>query len=477
MDAVLELIFGSPWQLTAAVAVYGLCAATYRDLWKHEPARKRWIGYLIQNSWSRRYREILRHILDWIDARLTPEIAEEGWDPHERRSAWSYSLLNFSLFTAFCYPTIALMLAWALSGEDRRIGDWVLLAAEPDPLKRAAEVMLLVGYAVLLCFLARRPRTSMTTALIAGMCLPLPYLFAVDLIRDLDARSMGFEVTVVTMLFFFIFVVMYLGPARIFRFAHQSIGYFTERKATVLFALMALVIPGVIFQPAAPPPEWPPDYMVTAEDAALFDRIDAIFAYMDSMFATALILASVLPVFNAATDFLSSGLTRYLMRRGLSGQMALTALIDIAGAAAIFCLFIVGLMALLAAMPLMSGARMIDLGAVFADIRARPDDYWWLYVTFISTLLPTLMHLALAAFGTVIQGWEGLRRYIVEGLVAAGEGDEVRGRWATRALTLAMTAGVMAPVLLVGLMVEHRGNLGLVLLGLFERVAQALGLV
>ncbi|MCH8953025.1 MAG: hypothetical protein IID49_13005 [Proteobacteria bacterium] len=76
MDKLLDLLFDQTWWLVLALAVYGFCWATYRDLYANEPSRKRWIGYLAQNTWSNRYRKVLGNMLDWVDARLTPEISD-----------------------------------------------------------------------------------------------------------------------------------------------------------------------------------------------------------------------------------------------------------------------------------------------------------------------------------------------------------------------------------------------------------------
>ena len=61
---------------------------------------------------------------------------------------------------------------------------------------------------------------------------------------------------------------------------------------------------------------------------------------------------------------------------------------------------------------------LFDLGAFFADLRANPGHYWWLYFTLFSTLIPTVLHATVAIFGSLIHLWPWLRRFIVEGLAA-----------------------------------------------------------
>ena len=127
MNKLLELLFGMPWWLVLALGVYGFCFATYRDLYAHEPSRKRWIGYLTQNTWSNRYRKLLGNMLDWVDARLTPEISDQDWKPDEARAAWSHGLLNLSLLLAVAYPILSVIVYWAVTNRDGGIGSHVLI--------------------------------------------------------------------------------------------------------------------------------------------------------------------------------------------------------------------------------------------------------------------------------------------------------------------------------------------------------------
>ena len=166
-----------------------------------------------------------------------------------------------------------------------------------------------------------------------------------------------------------------------------------------------------------------------------------------------------------------------LMRRGLERRMLFSALLDVLGAGAAFFCMGIGLMVVLAISRDAYGQPIFDLDSIFADIRADPGAYWWLYICLLSTLVPTLAHIAFATFGALVQGWPGLRRFIVEGLDAAGRGDEILGRWATRVLTLTMTVSIMLPVLIVGGLLQHQAYLGNGLLTAFEAIARLIGLI
>ncbi|MEO1492868.1 MAG: hypothetical protein AAFV19_12005 [Pseudomonadota bacterium] len=483
MEPILELLFGSPWQLVVAMGIYGLLASTYKDLWKHDVARKRWTGYLIQNTWSRRYKDLLGHILNWIDVRLTPEIEDHGWQPGEVRSAWSFCLFNFSFAMAWTYPVIAIVAMWLIGGEPQRLGSSVILSGDVGQLARAAELAVVIAYVALILWLATRPPVDIAKAVIFGTIGGFPYLLVVYATRGFSAESSGFTFTAFAWAGGMIFMVSYLGN-RWFQVAYKTLGGMMRRKTLFLISVYVALLCVVVVTTAIPAPE--PYIPQTPEEAAALAAFDQsavgqfflrVDAYMIASNAGFLLFASALPIFNALTDFLSSGLTRYLMRRGLERRMLFAAGLDVLGAAAAFVSMGFGLMVVLAIARDAYGQPIFDLSSIFANIRADPGAYWWLYICLMSTLVPTLAHLALAAFGVVIQGWPGLRRYIVQGLEAAGHGDEVQGRWATRALTIAMTLSIMLPILIVGALLEHQGAIALMLLAMFEGLARIAGLI
>jgi hypothetical protein len=211
--------------------------------------------------------------------------------------------------------------------------------------------------------------------------------------------------------------------------------------------------------------------------SVMFVAIAAALRFGNPGASSIILFLAILPLLNAAADFGSTGLTRWRLRKGLAGRMWREMLIDLGGAAATF--FLLGAFTILAIdhMRWSDGSALFDLAAFFNDIRANPGHYWWLYFTLFSTLIPTVLHGAVAVFGTGIHLWPGLRRYIVEGLDAGGKGDAVKGRWAVWALCLSMTVSVVAPVFVLGHLVLYRGIFGFWLLDLFEGFARAVGAI
>ena len=121
--------------------------------------------------------------------------------------------------------------------------------------------------------------------------------------------------------------------------------------------------------------------------------------------ATLIVFLALLPLLNAVFDFFSIGLTRFLLRRGAvsAGSGALGwALGDLASALVFFALLGLALVTMIQWLNGLGAAPLLDLGALFADIRADPGAYWWLYVTLFSTLLPTLLHFVLASFSALL---------------------------------------------------------------------------
>ncbi len=109
---------------------------------------------------------------------------------------------------------------------------------------------------------------------------------------------------------------------------------------------------------------------------------------------------ALLPLINGLFDFFSFGATRYFLRIGARQRGVFApfwALVDLLIGAALFVML--GCASVLAVYVARTGDgnALIDLGDLFARISADPHAFWWLYATFFSTLLPTILHLFIAA--------------------------------------------------------------------------------
>jgi hypothetical protein len=153
-----------------------------------------------------------------------------------------------------------------------------------------------------------------------------------------------------------------------------------------------------------------------------------------------------LPLLNAWADFASVGLTRWRLRCGVQGHLVFNAVLDAAAAAAILLLLAFAIIATVHFVSPADGLPLIDMPAVFTGLHDTPGQYWWLGFMLFSTLLPTLIHLAIGAFAlfTLVSGWLG--KPIAAGLM---KGDSPEGRFASLALALCAALAVWLPCLLL----------------------------
>jgi len=128
----------------------------------------------------------------------------------------------------------------------------------------------------------------------------------------------------------------------------------------------------------------------------------------------------LLPLFNAVFDFLSAGLTRYLLRLGLEQKRAIwRAILDGLGGIAIFFTLGCSLITFVTFVTPADGRPVVDLAQLFPNLRTTPGDYIWLMMTLFSTLLPTLLHLSLVLL-TLALHYPACWRNFVAGLVESG---------------------------------------------------------
>ncbi len=167
-----------------------------------------------------------------------------------------------------------------------------------------------------------------------------------------------------------------------------------------------------------------------------------------------LLFLGFLPLLNAWADFASVGLTRWRLRCGVQGHLVFNAVVDAVAAIAILFLLAFAIIATIHFVRPGGGAPLVNLPALFTDLRTAPGQYWWLGFMLFSTLLPTLIHLAIGAFAlfTLVSGWLG--RPIAAGLL---KGDSPEGRFASLALTICAALAVWAPLLLLWLVLTSAG--------------------
>jgi len=117
----------------------------------------------------------------------------------------------------------------------------------------------------------------------------------------------------------------------------------------------------------------------------------------------------VLPLVNAQFDFLSMTATRFFLRRGVNsdwrGQIG-WGLADLGVGIVCFLAMCLTAIAVVMGLNAIAPEPLLDLSAVFRE----PDSHRWLFFTFLTTLLPTFLHLCLFVF-SLATAWPHRLRY------------------------------------------------------------------
>ena len=464
--------------LAAAVAVAWWF---FHDLHKQQ-GKGWWIALLRHDGLARRYRALMAAALDRLDARLSP-----GWDAApdapktEAARAWSHGLLNLCLLLAVAYPILSLLIQWALSGEAGRIGPLVVLAAEPEWLNRAAAI-------------------SATVLMVVGLRRSLSashwrqYLFATILTSGAIAIAVVFAVSTSGALAVALAIAVVVGgtdPGPITRaFAGAFAGAFAVvvagavMGAGLVAGASALAIAFVGAFAGAFAQLWL-GWRTGRPAAALLGYVLLLWATLCVVSVAApatneagralLLFLGFLPLLNAAADFASVGLTRWLLRRGVRGNLAWHAGLDALSALAVLLALGFALIATVHLARPAGGAPLIDLAALFADLRdpVAAHDYYWLYFCFFSTLLPTALHLGVGCFGLFTLISKPLGRPIAAGLASPIEATQ---RAASLAFTICFALAAWLPAMLIWQALVWLGRPALdALLWAFEGFARLIG--
>lgn len=160
---------------------------------------------------------------------------------------------------------------------------------------------------------------------------------------------------------------------------------------------------------------------------------------------------ALLPVLNAIFDYLSYGTTLSLLDKGHDGdgptpRIALWAVADIVMAFVYLVALGLTLTVVVDLINTVSGVPMLNLGQVFTDLR-DPDlrgGYTWLILACLTTLVPTLFHLGIAALAAA--AWWGPRDRLRAWIEADGHLSTLKAT-ALAAICAVATLAVMLAVL------------------------------
>jgi hypothetical protein len=137
-----------------------------------------------------------------------------------------------------------------------------------------------------------------------------------------------------------------------------------------------------------------------------------------------LLFFGLVPLLNAPFDWLSLGLTRGLLRRGLELRgpaPLLLALLDAALATVVIAMLaatmVLGVQAFDAFALRGGGQPVLPLPPLFKGLAEHPTaaEYWWLHALLLSTLVPSVVNLALGGF-SLLRGWPTLNDWLLRQL-------------------------------------------------------------
>jgi hypothetical protein len=488
----------APLKVVAFVFVAaGAFSGLFDQALKKSASERRTRDFLQGPTGAERYRRNVERALDWLDRRLQPSNVEDDGvirrlaqapdrDAAERVASapFGWPLLDLTLRLSLIYPVALLAVNW-VAGAEARVGDLIVL--QPDaPLWARLTVLTAFGTLPVSFFFARRARRAfqhfgvgLGTAGAAagggasGFAIAVLVVGAGAFVFAFAGRgALGAVFTVIVAIAaagtvgvagpFAILIALVFGMASALVFALAT-GKVVSKMSCLdvgLYAYLFLVLCGL---------------------AAMLTAV-AFAPDLDDGVTSLLLFLILLPLVNALFDYLSIGTTRAMLRRGtrMPGRALVFGTLDVSLALAFFVVLRGVLIVLVVAMNTAAGTDLVNLQSLFADLRSgeRAGDYWWLYATIFSTLVPTLVHLSIAlwSLGAMVPG--AVRGWVARGIDAA-EGDAYAHTGAVLGLTaLATSTLLVPPALTLGagwLLVSGFPALGAGYLWLFERLAELLG--
>ncbi|MGB1337835.1 MAG: hypothetical protein ACPH3J_06315 [Planktomarina sp.] len=438
-----------------------MCIPAFRNTAISPTDRARWMKLLRDDRPAERYRSVMRGWLDWLDTRLSAHEAQQG--PAQR--AWSFGLLNFTMALALAYPILAITVQW-LAGYAIDFGGQEVIAA--SPLQARIFVPVWLGSSLILCLFAARskPRWQWPLLILASGILFLGLFYA-------DSFSVPKNLTIPVVVAVAVAVAVAVPGA----FAFAVAIAFADAFAIVATPIFTVAFT-VAEEPSRHPLVWRLLYygVLMAGVVVVIKMLDVLGGGQRNRAVFLMLTLSHLPLFNALFDFVSAGLTRHLLRMGLDQKRAAwRAVLDGLGGIAIFfalgCALIIFITFVIPA----DGVPLLDLAQLFANLRSAPGDYIWLMITLFSTLLPTLVHLSIAALTMALQ-YPAWWRNFVAGLLENGAQSRQAALFSGICICAMITVALWSPIWFFAFVITHdHGATFNTVLWIFETFAWAIG--
>ena len=448
------------------------------------PKDDQWINdQLRQPRGGQQYSERVNESLDWLDERLPPDSQFKD----EAKAAWGWPLLDRTLRLAVTYPILFLLVMWLATGNEGRIGSLVVLPSDPSWWARAATLVAIASLATVRFGrkkLSSRKRLALQlitygagSAFMGAFIFVSPLtgvgVFLVAVILTITNGGAGILVSL-----FGVTVSLTVGSAYA-----DGLAIIAVLAGGIVGIVLALVLSLGAVSPTTNAGHGAVVYTVLCILVLIgLTMVAAVMDPGDTDVTVMLIFWGVLPVWNGIFDYLSVGLTRWLVRAGAARREKafLYGCYDLGAAILAFTGLGCALIVMIHLMNCLASAPLLDLSSLFNDLRtpARRDDYWWLYAMLFSTLVPTLLHLAVSLWSltALIPAW--IKTWTADQLPNIQDSGWTRLR-VEGALTLMATVTVVVPLLLtvlIGSCLYHfYPEVGRGYLWLFEWFAQLIG--
>jgi hypothetical protein len=377
---------------------------------------------------------------------------------------WTAPSLDRCLLLALVYPIVTIWVIWAVSGHVGPAEAALNLSAGVENWRRGLVVAGFVSGALLMARALRGARwdalswwaVSLAAGLAAAMAAHSKKFDTVTISvvcgavaaefarprRIAGGGAIGF------------FVVMLVAP--ILAFVQNSALHFTYIVSCIFVAVAVIyctkylsldAILKLLFLGAIPG-------LLGA--ASFFPSLGAW-----NSIGPVLLFVGLFTLMNAPFDWVSLGLTRALLRRGLElggWWPYVLALADAAAAVVVIALLaiamVVGVQAFDTVAVHAGGTPVLPLGPLLAGLAEHPKapEYWWVYALLLSTVLPSLFNLVIGGTA-LVRGVPGVGPLLLQNMPEGAEVPSFDRTWMSVLLTLQVFVGAALGIAAQGILV------------------------
>ncbi|MDX8348561.1 hypothetical protein SLH49_11235 [Cognatiyoonia sp. IB215446] len=382
------------------------------------------------------------------------------------RQSWSIGVLDLSLLISLGYSVLVFVAQWAVTGEEISLSGKTILSVEQSVFVRAASLLSLLASFVLAYWATtdERQRGTSVKGGFARLTLLALSFSAISIFTLLSSGTSAFSFTLVA-IFAVGFVVNALAGC-IIAVSTVFVGVFASAVAgyaefggpiavlaayIVVGTVVVLVLMGLlsnVFRHTPLQVLTIPLSLIFLLVVFLVEPAGALLSLQD--YDLLILFLLLLPIVNGFADFASTGCTRYCLGKAVKGDVFRPwwVFVDVAAGFICFILLTCVFILIVHASDTYTNHQLVELDKLLGDATVQgsilnsPNDYWWLYIAFGSTLVPTFLHLILWVCSIPIITPKLLRTYQVKLLKSGLSGNSVSGKGAILLLSLQAAAAV-----------------------------------